>query len=1234
MPNEPHRLLHRSRYLWILLLFILSILDPIAYSQGKIEKIHGRKAAAGEVLVKFRSVDAGALAGILAEQRFRDAKAIGGIRHLYRMRGGNKTVLELMRRLTTHPLVEYVEPNYVVQAVDTPNDPMFDQLWGLQNIGQLIGGIPGTAGADIDAVRAWGISTGSRANLVAVVDTGVDYTHPDLADNIWSAPAPFQLSIGGQFITCPAGSHGFNAITMTCDPMDDHYHGTHCAGTIGAIGDNSVGATGVNWTTQIIGAKFLDASGSGYTSDAINAIEFLVQAKSVAGANIRVVSNSWGGGGYSQALLDEINRANDMLFVFAAGNSAINIDTFPFYPASYAAPNLLAIAATDNNDRLASFSNYGATTVQLGAPGVDILSTTPGNQYEFLSGTSMATPHVAGAATLVLSKCNLDVAGLKADIVDNVDLTAALTGITVTGGRLNAYKALSACNGPVTLAPASLVFPRLLIGGTSTPQAVILTNNQSQPLAIASITATGDFAQINTCGGSVAGFSSCSIAVTFTPKSSGYLTGTVTVVDDATNSPQNVPLSGMGVSPMSLEPSALNFDSVVIGNSSSALASRVTNNTSTAAAISSITVSGDFAQSNDCPANLGSGASCTLSVTFTPMAVGDRTGSVTLIDDLGTQTLELAGMGVTLPDLVEGSVGAPATVGTGQVVHITDTVTNQGGSDAAPSYVRYYLSAGMSKSGAKLLSPSRFVPALSPDTSAPGSADVTIASNIAAGAYYFLACADDTNQVQESDETNNCAAVAVQVVGPDLVEGGITVSGPVGTGMAVQITDTVSNQGPGGAGGSYVRYYLSTSTSKSGARLLTGSRYVASVAAGGSASGSIAITLPTNLPLGAYYLLACADDLLAVPETNETNNCGAAAVQISGPDLIEDMVTVSGTVATGLTVQVTDTVSNQGVAAAGGSFVRYYVSTSTSKSGARLLTGSRYAASLAPGASATGSAAVTLPTNLSLGAYNLLACADDTLLTPESDESNNCAAVPVQVAGPDLVEGGLSVSGVVATGLPVQVSDTVANQGIGAAGNSVVRYYLATTVSKTGARLLTGSRYVGAVAPGAAAGGSTAVTIVTNIAPGAYYLLACADDLLAVPETDDNNNCAGIQVQVAVPDLVEGSVGVAGSMMPGGRVQVSDTVTNQGAGAAGGSFVRYYLSTGTSKTGAWLLTGSRYIASVAPGGSASGSVSVTVPRTVLAGSYNLLACADDLLAVPETNETNNCAAVPAQVTGP
>jgi subtilisin family serine protease len=448
------RRIPRARALAVSALLSVAVaisLHALAQGRPSVQSIlvNGREAVAGEVLVKFvRELPVRDRLQVEQQLDADESEAVGD--SFRRLRSRRLDVQALVAFLRTHPAVEYVEPNYIWHATATPNDPRFPNLWGLRNVGQTVGGRAGTANADIHATSAWGVATGSRANVVAVVDTGVDYTHSDLAANIWSAPIAFTVTVGGATITCAAGTHGFNAIAKTCDPRDDNNHGTHVSGTIGSVGNNTLGVTGVNWTASILAAKFLDSTGSGTTADAVNAIEFTIQAKhafaSTAGANVRVLSNSWGGSGFSQALLDEINKANanGMLFVAAAGNSSSNNDLAPTYPASYKASNVLAIAASDNTDQLASFSNFGSS-VQLAAPGVNILSTTIGNTYQYFSGTSMATPHVSGAAALILSACTLDTGALKTTLINNVDVIPALAGWVGTSGRLDVDKALRSC---------------------------------------------------------------------------------------------------------------------------------------------------------------------------------------------------------------------------------------------------------------------------------------------------------------------------------------------------------------------------------------------------------------------------------------------------------------------------------------------------------------------------------------------------------------------------------------------------------------------------------------------------------------------------------------------------------------------------------------------------------------------------------------------------------------------
>lgn len=339
--------------------------------------------------------------------------------------------------------VRYAEPNFVLKADVVPNDPDYSLLWGLNN----------ASDNDIDAPEAWDLTTGSSTVVVGVIDSGVDYTHEDLAANMWTNPVECPAGPG----TCIADGvdddgngyiddfYGWDFANDDNDPFDDHSHGTHVAGTIAAVGNNGVGVVGVNWQAQIMALKFITSAGTGSTTDAIEAIEYATKMKRDHGVNISITNNSWGGGGFSQAMKDAIaaSGAEDMLFIASAGNDAKDTDADPHYPSSYDLDNIISVASTTGSDGLSSFSNTGLTHVDLGAPGSSIWSTEPFNQYDYKSGTSMASPHVAGAAALVWAA---DPSASRSDvrnaILSTVDPISALQGKTVTGGRLNAHAAL------------------------------------------------------------------------------------------------------------------------------------------------------------------------------------------------------------------------------------------------------------------------------------------------------------------------------------------------------------------------------------------------------------------------------------------------------------------------------------------------------------------------------------------------------------------------------------------------------------------------------------------------------------------------------------------------------------------------------------------------------------------------------------------------------------------------
>jgi len=297
--------------------------------------------------------------------------------HIVVIQAYKKSTKEVTKIVQSLPGVEFVEPDYIVSKNAVPNDPRFTDLWGLNNTGQS----GGTANADINALEAWDVTTGSSDVVVGVIDSGVDYLHPDLAANMWKNQAELNGVAGHDD---DGNGHvddiyGIDPANNDSDPMDDEGHGTHVAGTIGAVGNNNEGVVGVNHDVQMAACKFLTSTGSGYTSDGIECINYFTALKE-SGVNVVVTNNSWGGGGYSQTLKDAIDVAggSGIVFAAAAGNDyGNNNDTNPQYPASYTSESIVAVASTDHNDNFSSFSNLGATSVDVAAPGSNILSTLP-----------------------------------------------------------------------------------------------------------------------------------------------------------------------------------------------------------------------------------------------------------------------------------------------------------------------------------------------------------------------------------------------------------------------------------------------------------------------------------------------------------------------------------------------------------------------------------------------------------------------------------------------------------------------------------------------------------------------------------------------------------------------------------------------------------------------------------------------------------------------------------------
>lgn len=391
-----------------------------------------------EYLVKFKSQFIN-----LTNQDVKDTigatevEKLPSIERWYKIKTTNK-----ISKLSKNSNIEFIEPNYYYFADATPGDSNYKYQWGMKNTGQKDNdGNTGTAGVDIDIESVWDITIGSPSVVVAVIDTGIDFKHRDLTENQYIN----EKELNGQAGVDDDGNgyvddvSGYNFFAESPNATDDHGHGTHCAGIIGARGNNEYGIAGVNWQVKMMPVKFLSGEGRGDTDGAIKSITYAVNN------GAKVLSNSWGGGAESQALLEAINFAlsKGVLFVAAAGNDGEDTDESPHYPSSYDSANIISVAALNNGGDMADFTNFGVRTVDIAAPGVNILSTLPGGVFEDWSGTSMATPFVTGVAALMLSvNPNLDAVTLKAKILSAARPMSSLQGKILTGGFLNANQAV------------------------------------------------------------------------------------------------------------------------------------------------------------------------------------------------------------------------------------------------------------------------------------------------------------------------------------------------------------------------------------------------------------------------------------------------------------------------------------------------------------------------------------------------------------------------------------------------------------------------------------------------------------------------------------------------------------------------------------------------------------------------------------------------------------------------
>ncbi len=819
----------------------------------------------GSLIVKFKPSATGEIKDSIhrrhSSEKVKEFRSLN-IHHVKLKKG--MSIEEAIEIYESEPDVEYAEPNYRFTAQTVPDDSYFNYLWGLNNGGQT----GGTPGADIDAFRAWDITNGSNDVVIAVIDTGVDYTHPDLSQNIWVNPAEYSGTPGidddgNGYIDDTRGINTFDHIN---DPMDDHGHGTHVAGTIGAVGNNSMGVAGVNWNVKILSCKFLGSDGYGYTDGAIECLEY-IRALKEKGVNVIATNNSWGGGGYSQALYEAIDaqRRSDILFIAAAGNDNTDSDQYDFYPAAYSLPNLLSVAATDPNDVKAWFSNFGRRTVHVGAPGTDIVSLRangtdmygdgahfipPGDsstQYYRASGTSMATPHVTGLAALIKSQdLNRDWIRIKNLILSGAEEEIPFYGGTIAG-RVNAYNSLTCAHSPVF---SALEFPTSFQVGVSVLLSALSINCEFPSGPVAVTASSGEVVNLNDDGISpdlVAGDGIFSASWTPTTQFS-YLTFSSPIGKETVPTP------------------SILTNSLPSGLLNSAYSQ-------TLKASGGVPPYAWSIHSGALPEGLSLNG-LTGKISGTPSKTGTYSLMIKATDSQTSSVMKAFSIAIKDVDLIVTSVSGPPSAGLGEQVAVTITVRNQGSGGSGGFYTSIYLSPDPIISTSDRAITTFYVSPLAPGAQRTYTVKPVISSFLTPGSYYIGAIADTGNRVGESNENNNSLA-GNQIFIVSKVDIIVTsISGPASAspGQEVAFIATVKNQGSADAGQFYVTVYLSTDPIITRGDIEIRSGFISWLPAGGQQTLTINATIFASVAPGSYYVGAIADSRSNVAESNENNN--------------------------------------------------------------------------------------------------------------------------------------------------------------------------------------------------------------------------------------------------------------------------------------------------------------------------------------------------------------------------
>ena len=1229
-------------------LVVVGLVAGVLTVRPAAQQASSERFAAGEILVKFTP---GANANDQAQgHQSAGATLLGEVTRtrVQRVRvpaGAEDAAIAQYRR---NPNVLYAERNVIRHipmpsahgggAVVVPSDSYFDEQWALHNTGQLFYCISWTSGewclsagtpdADIDAPEAWDVLEGNSSVTVAVIDSGVDYNHPDLAPNY-------------------AG--GYDFFSNDSDPMDDHGHGTHVAGTIAAALGNHTGepaqaegVVGVAPNARIRAYKVCGSDGT--------CTDFAIQ-QAIAQAiddGATVINMSLGESAYSASLDEAVQDAWNAGLVIVAG-AGNNGTTDLFYPA--ALDNVISVGSFDAHHRRSSFSNYG-TWVDISAPGDVIMSSypmvncagttpSPGDTgcYTWNSGTSMATPHVAGAAALVWSRgdvtSNTQVVDILLNSADGDGMAdLRLDSWTIHGG-LNLHDAVSF--GLANLPPDAEAGPDQTVADSD--------GDGSEPVNL-------DGSASSDQDGTITGYT--------------WREGNTTIATDAT---ATVTLS-IGLHTLTLEVTDddgdTSTDTVIVTVNP---ANQVTVTASTAQATEAGPTNGVFTVTR------AGGTSAPLTVLYTvagtaatgsdytslsgsvTIAEGASSGTivVTPIDDstfesnetviltlivdvaysLGSPTVGT----VTIvsddlpPDLVVSAMTAPTVAGADTDIVVTNTTKNQGTGGSLQSQTGFYLSTNTSWDASDILLGTRPVSALAPGATDVVSTTLHIPPSAATGAYRILAKADWNGAITEKVETNNVSASGVVNVGPDLTVSAVSGPTTASAGATISVTNTTKNQGGSAAAASTTRFYWSTNTTVDATDEVLGSRPVPLLTPGATDSSTTALTVPATASVGTYYVIAQSDADGALAEAVENNNHKATAAIKVGADLIVTGLTVPANAAAGATISVTETTKNQGAGDAAESATGFYLSTDNALSANDDFLGSRPVGELAPNGTSTLVTTLQIPGNKLPGSYYVIVTADWNNVVAETSETNNKASKVIRIGG-DLVVTALSAPTAAAANSVITLTDTVKNQGLATVAASVTGFYLSTNATFDESDRFLGNRAVGSLAPSATDSASTQVTIPPETPAGGYYLLAVADVNNTVVESLENNNTKYFNFLRIGPDLIVTAVTAPTSAAAGTSITAGDTTKNQGAEAAPASVTSFYLSTNSGLDGSDVLLGQRPVSLLGPGLSETGSVSLAIPADKPAGNYFIIAKSDGADAVLEGAENNNTRLKAITITAP